>query len=146
MWRGDYHDGIASRHSVLFRSKPTTEFGLDAHHREEVAADDHPDPRLRQCAGLDGERDFRLRKGNQAVEAFAALPDIDVVGVRGDERPTGRGKRACRQHIFGTRHRQWPEEERIGKAENGAVRADANRQRDDRDDRKARISCEMRHA
>src|SRR2546425_1161796 len=31
----DHHDGIAPRHSILFRSKCSTEFGLDAHYRKE---------------------------------------------------------------------------------------------------------------
>ena len=138
------HDGVASGHLILFGSERASELRLDAHHREEIPGHQHADGQPRRRAALGGESDDWIDKRNQPFEAPGAIANIEKVAIGGAlDSSAGRGRgKADRQDFGRMRHRQRPQQQRIGEAEHRAVGADANRQRQDGDEGEPRISGE----
>ena len=122
------------------KSRPSS--GATPTTAEEIAAHQHADARLRQR-----RRDrWRSRPWTWRTRSVRRSSCCDR-GCRRSRDTTragspGRGRQSDRQQLARTWHREGPEQQRIGKAEDRAVRADANRQRHHRDDREARIPRE----
>ena len=75
-------DRIAARDLILVRPEVAPQLRLDAHHREEVAADEQAERQLRQRVPGRGESGREAAERDQTVEARAAVADVDVLAVR----------------------------------------------------------------
>jgi hypothetical protein len=127
-----------------------TERWLDAHQREQIAARHHSQFELGVRRGIGREPDGHIRERGQAIEALTAIADVDVIAVQRDQRAgiegLDRRPRPDAEHVAGPRDRKRPQQERVGEAENGAVGADANREREHSDDGEGRARREHTEA
>ena len=126
---------VAAGDQVLSGPEGAPESGLDAHHPEQIAAGEHAQLQGGHGAGMAGESRRHVGEGDQAVEALAAVADVHVVAVRRLERARPerleRHRRADGDHVARSGDGKGPQQQRVGEAEDGAVGADADRQRED---------------
>src|SRR5437763_1326701 len=132
------HDGgVSSGYLILFGPEAASERRLDAHHGKEVAAGQHAHLQFRCARWIRSEAGREVRERDKSLEALAAVANVHVIAIRGDERAGAesldRRRRADREDFARARDRKRPQQQRIGKAEDRAVGADADRQRKDRD-------------
>ncbi len=138
----EHDDCIAPRHLILVGTERAPERRRHSHCLEKVSADQHADPSGRQIPRVCGKRDSGAGKGNQRFERGDPLPDVKVFGIGRLKRPAVDVECAGRDNRVGFRHRQWPQQQGVGEAEDRAVRADSNRQRSNRDQREGRCDRE----
>jgi hypothetical protein len=133
--------GVAARDLIFIGSERAADRRLDTHQWKQVAADHHADLELGRRAGIGRKRHGEIRERGEAVEALGAIANVDVVAVRRHERAGverfDRRPRTDGEHLAGARDRKRPQQQRVGEAEDGAVGADADRQREHRDEGEA---------
>lgn len=136
-------DGIARRHLIFVGAERSSDDRIDVNDVEKVAAGEHPELELRRCGSFRSEADREVLVRDETFEAVAVIADVHVIRIRGTDR-TGaecfnRRGPPDREYLARAWDGQRPQHQRVGKAEDGAVGADADGERQDRDSREAGI-------
>src|SRR4029453_10323715 len=121
-------DRTTTRHLGLVLCKGAPHCWLDTQDIEEVIADQHSQAHLANVLPRLCKTARRQLLPNQSVERTAPLPQVAVIGVRqaaAEQSGILRAGRGHRDDRAGIAHRQRAEEERVVKAEKGAVGANA---------------------
>ena len=138
----EHDDGVSPGYLILLAPEAASERRLDAHHGKEVAAGQHAHLQFRCACWISSEAGSEVRERGKSLEAFAAVANVHVIGIGGDERAGAesldRRRRADREDFARARDGKRPQQQRVGKAEDRAVGADADRQRE------YRASCHSR--
>jgi hypothetical protein len=130
--RQDHHR-VAPRHALLVGVESASHLRLDAEHTKEVATHQksHLEPWL--CSGIIGKADADQVIGHQAVKRSGFVTKVDEVRIREAAEASGRRARYHHDDMRRIRHRQGPQEQGVGEAEDGRVGADAKGEREDGD-------------
>ena len=142
----DDGDRVAAGGLILVGAERPSERRRDVHRGEEVAARQHAELDSRRARTVLGEPGRHRIERSEALEAPALVADVDVVRIR--RRDIARAERfdrvlhADRVHLARVGNRQRPQHQRIGEAEDGAVGADADGERDHRDNGEARAGAQ----
>ncbi len=133
------NDGARPARAELFRRERAAERGRDAEQREEVFRDAHARDHLGQAARV--ERQAAARVGRQPLEGAALRAPVHEVRGR-DAAHFGRAAAPVLgrgdDHALGRVERQRPHQRRVHDAEDRRVDADAQPQRQHRDQRQPR--------
>src|SRR5438067_3409490 len=139
---GEHGDGTPSGNRVFFSKKAAAERRLYAEHLEEVAADHQRAAKMSAVIG-------RLRhaypveiKSREAIKGTRLVTQVPIVRIRDAAHSSRLIRRigADRYHRTRVIDRQRTQEESVCKAENGAIRANAKRERQCRNRCEARIA------
>ena len=137
-------DRIAPDHAVVVDADRAAVNRLDAERVEQVAADGHSETALSRLIGAIGQADDDDSKRNEGGEAPRLVAHVFIVRVRQRCR---RGTRETRlgndgrdgDDLARTGNGERAEHQRVREAEHRGVGAHANRDRQHRDEREARI-------
>ena len=136
---GEHHHGVAPTRHIVFREQHPTEGGIDAQHREVVPRHDLGEQRAHALLSINLRRDD-LRGADVREHVAGAIPEILDLWIR--QRAVGkRGLVQVDVHDpFRPLDGGVAEHDRVDEREDRRIGADADRQRQDRDRRKARTA------
>ncbi len=132
---------IAAGNAILIGQERSPQHRPDAKNIEEIRADCLPERALRGLVSLPGKTRVHEARGGEAVEAARATANVDVVQVRDTavaHFSGGRRRTHCDQ-FAGRGHCERSQDQAVGDAEHRGVRADADGDRQDGDQREAGV-------
>ena len=135
-------DAIPAGDLSLLRLEGPADRRRDPEDPEEVIADHHAQPHPRLICGRRANCQRGVAVRNQPGKRLALLAYFAVVGVRYGAEGVVRGGVADGQHFGRPSHRKGAKQKSVGEAEHGAVRSNAQSERNHRHRHEARLPAQ----